>query len=94
MVLQRSAAAAPKGTLRKQCVARLPLLSPEILSLMADQNESMLKAWSGRTWAKLTMEAVGGSDPTGASEPAHAWRVRCTACGMQLGKWKWCSTDD
>ena len=42
MVLQR--------TLREKCVAKLPLLSPEIVSLMTHQNESMLQAWSGRTW--------------------------------------------
>ena len=45
----------------------------------------------GHTWVKLTRAAVGGSDPTGTggSDPAHAWRVQCTACGMQMGKLKW-----
>ena len=85
MVLPRTA------KLEQKCLKKLPLLSPDIVSLMTHQDESVLKAWSGHTWVKLTRAAVGGSDPTGTggSDPAHAWRVQCTACGMQLGKLKW-----
>ena len=42
----------------------------------------------GHTWVKLTRAAVGGSAPTGTggSDPAHAWRVQCTSCGMHMGQ--------
>ena len=90
MVLRHTAAAVSEETLRKKCMARLPLLSPEITSLMTRPDASMLETWSGSTWVKLTREAVGGSDPTGGgSDPTDAWCVQCTACGMLMGKWKW-----
>ena len=43
------------------------------------------------SWWLRPQDAVGGSYPTGTggSDPAHAWRVQCTACGMQMGKLKW-----
>ena len=46
--------------------------------------------WAGSWWLR-PQDAVGGSDPTGTggSDPAHAWRVQCTACGMRMGKLKW-----
>ena len=70
---------------------KFPLLSSEIVSLTTHHDESVMQAWSGHTWAKFTRAAVGGSDPTGTvgSDPAHAWRVQCTSCGMQMGKLKW-----
>ena len=80
MVLQCTAATAAPKMPRGLCVSWLPLLSPEIMSMMTHRDNDLEAKNKGRTWVKLndTRAAVGGSDPTtvGGSDPTKKkWRL-------------------